>query len=39
MGPNTEDYFASEELSSKDESPSLIDYGRLERQLRAFFGP
>jgi hypothetical protein len=38
LGPDTKDYFASEELSSEDESPSLVDYGRLEGQLRAFFG-
>lgn len=38
-GPNSEDYYASEELSSEDEAPLLIDPGMLERQLRAFFGP
>lgn len=38
-GLDIKDYFTSEELSSADESPSLIDYERLERQLRAFFGP
>lgn len=39
MSPKSEDYYASEQLSSDNKDPPLIDHVRLERQLRARIGP